>query len=373
MATKKTAPEAARPMEDVLTSIANLGGFDNTESMLAKIAREQALGTKGSMFNDILYGFNRTTQGYSIPRNTDMQGLTFFTRPNLNLSYDNIAQVRSLTPLLSRDAMTYQRVIQALLDPRGTRRQRDTPLINSNLPFIALLSNSVVSCSGWPDLRANAYSTNEGMAQETWMMNDKLIEHYGRFDLTVNFQNMLGDPITLLFFTWLTYMGAVYTGRMVPYPETLIENEIDYMTRIYRLVLDYSGTYVQKWAATGAAMPVSIDIGNSFNFSRDSPFTDSADQVQVPFACIGAMYNDPIILHEFNRVVTDFQPKMVSPQDWYVQIKGEERKLFNFNGYPRINLITNELEWWVEKDLYVAYRKGTIDTSTLSGVQVSSL
>lgn len=349
-----------QPMNAVLSSIASLGGFDNTESMMARVAREMALGTKGSLFSDILYGINRHTQGYSVPNNTDMQGLTFFTRPNLNLSYDNIAQVRNLTPLMSREVKTYQRAIRALLDYKGALNGQDSPLIDNELPFIALLSNSVVSCSGWPDLMANAYNTNEGMARETWMMNDKLIEHYGRFDLSVNFQNMLGDPITLLFFVWLMYMGAVYTGKMTPYPESLIENEIDYMTRIYRLVLDYSGTYVQKWAATGAAMPTSINIGSAFNFSRDTPFTDELAQISVPFACIGAMYNDPIVLDEFNKTVQTFNPKMASPQSYYKKITNEERKLFNFNGFPRINLISNELEWWVDKEVYAAYRRGIL-------------
>lgn len=360
MATSGKTLAEARPMEQVLASIANLGGFDSTDSMLERIAREQALGTKGALFNDILYGINRRTQGYSIPNNTDMQGLTFFTRPNLNLSYDNIAQVRTLTTLMSRRSDTYQRAVRVLLDRKSDSNNLSSALVDDKLTFIALLSNAVVSCSGWPDLRANAYNTNEGMAQEVWMMNDKLIDHHGRFDLTVNFQNMLGDPITLLFFSWLTYMGAVYTGRMVPYPESLVENEIDYMTRIYRFVLDYSGTYIQKWAATGAAMPVSIDIGNSFNFSRDTPFTESNDQIQVPFACIGAMYNDPILLDEFNHSVMMSNPKMEFPHDHYVKITGDERKLFNFNGYPRVNLITNELEWWVDKELYKAYRRGTL-------------
>lgn len=361
---------ALKPLEAVIASIAQAGGFANSEAVMQSLARGQALGTKGSIFNDILYGINRSTQGNSVPSNSDMQGLTFFTRPALNLTYDNVALVRELTPLLSRQSLTYQSAIRNLLDPRN--KDVKSELIDDKLPFMALLSNSVVSCSGWPDLRANAYNTAEGIAQEVWMMNDKLVAHHGRFDLTVNFQNMLGDPITLLFFVWLVYMGNVYTGVMVPYPSALVNNEIDYMTRIYRLVLDYSGTYVQKWAATGVAMPTGIDIGNSFNFSRDTPFNESNQQVQIPFACIGAMYNDPIVLDEFNKCVELSNPKMQNPAEHYVEITGPERQLFNFNGYPRIDLNTNKLQWWIEKDTYAAYRKGTLNPQP-SSTQASRL
>lgn len=272
---------------------------------------------------------------------------------------------------MSREPLSYQRAIRSLLDTQGALAGAGTPLVDEKLAFMAILTNSVVSCTGWPDLMLNAYNTSEGMAREVWMMNDKLIEHYERFELTVNFQNMLGDPITLLFFSWLVYIGSVYTGRMVPYPDSLIDNEMDYFTRIYRLVLDFSGTYVQKWAATGAAMPTSINIGQHFNFNRDTPYSEDLAQVQIPFACVGAMYNDPIVLDEFNKAVIMFNRKMEFPKDHYTKLTKEDRMLFNFNGYPRIDLNTNELEWWVDKDLYSSYKKGTLAPSNVSATQAS--
>lgn len=351
------------PMDSVMNTIAKSGGFDNAESMLSRIAREQALGSKDSLFNDILRGINRATQGFSIPNNTDMQGLTFFTRPNLNLSYDNIAQVRTLTALMSREPNSYARVIRTLLDRKLASTGITTNLVDDKLTFIALLTNSVVSCTGWPDLMLNTYATSEGMAREVWMMNDKLIDHYEMFTLNVNFQNMLGDPITLLFFSWIVYIGSVYTNKMLPHIESLLDNEIDYMTRIYRLVLDYSGTYVQKWAATGAAFPTAINIGQHFNFDRSTPYTEDLAQIQIPFSCVGAMYNDPIVLDEFNKAQILANPKMAFPQDHYKKLAAGERALFNFHGYPRINLDTNELEWWVDKEVYNEYRKGSLGST----------
>jgi hypothetical protein len=251
-----------------------------------------------------------------------------------------------------------------MLDPIGSRIREPAGkgLIDNRQAFLPLLSNSLVSMSGWPDLVANAYSSPEGMAKETWMMNDSIVKVNGRFDLNCSFQNMLGDPITLLFQAWLTYMGAVYLGTMSPYIISLIENEIDYMTRVYRFVLDYSGRFIQKWACCGVAMPTSLNIGSSFDMDRANPFSTSVDQVSMSFACIGAEYNDPVILDDFNKTVITQNARMAdgARQEDYVKIPRDERNLFNYNGYPRVNLKNNELEWWIDKDIYAAYKKGDI-------------
>lgn len=357
----------------VVGDIAANAGFDDANSLLSRIAREQAYGSRGSIFSDIFYGLNRRQQGNAVPNNSDIQGLTFFTRPNLNLSYDNVAQVRSLTPLLSREVNTYQRAIRTILDPvgeAGDRWSRDVPgrgvvspnLVDSLSPFIPVLSNSLISCSGWPDINLSVYNTPEGVSKESWMMIDGKAEINGRFDLSCTFQNMLGDPITLLFFAWMTYMSAVYTNRMTPYPHILIENEIDYMTRVYRFVLDYSGRFIQKWAATGASIPYSLTIGAAFNFSRDTPYSEENNQIGIPMACVGAMYNDPIVLEEFNLLQLMFNPDMADDRrsQKYQKLAPSERALFNYNGYPRVNLKTNELEWWVDKEVYNASLKGSL-------------
>lgn len=331
--------------------------FEDVGEWLRKIGREQGLGTRDSIFHDVLYGINRRMQGDTVPGNTDVQGLTFFTRPDLNLTYDNVSQVRTMTHLLTTEENSYQRAIRVLLDPVSSK-DFPTNLVDDKLGFIALLSNATISCSGWPDLTLNPYSSPEGMAKETWIMNDKIIEHYEMFTLTLSFQNMRGDPIGLLFLMWLTYISSVYRGVMVPHPHSLINNEIDYMTRIYRLVLDKSGRFVQKWAACGAAFPTAINTGQSFNFSRDTPYNSELDQINVPFTAVGAMYNDPILLREFNLVTLRSNEELEkSPQD-FVVINNSDKKLMNYNGYPLINERTNELNWYIHKQTYENYLKG---------------
>lgn len=364
-------------MRQILSGVAQRGGFDNPEGIITRLTRDQGMGDKYSIFSDTLFGYNKRIQGNIAPANTDLQGLTFFTRPNLNLSYDNVAQIRSLTPLLSSEINTYQRAVRVMLDVDGARlgSVRAETLFDHQQAFLPLLTNTITSISGWPDILLNAYSTPEGMMKESWMMNDSISSINGRFDLSCTFQNMLGDPISLIFYSWLTYMGAVYTGKMVPFPYCLVENEIDYMTRIYRLVLDHSGRFVQKIACCGVAMPVSLGIGSSFNYNRESLYNEDLHQITVNFACLGAWYNDPIIIEEFNRSVSSryFNPGMADGDRTknFVQVPHAERMLFNYRGYPWIGS-NNELQWWLPREEYESIRKGNIASNTTTNAAAAA-
>ena len=71
------------------------------------------------------------------------------------------------------------------------------------------------------------------------------------------------------------------------------------------------------------------------------------------------MYNDPILMVEFNEVVTMFNPLMAdnTRKTHYVKLSLRERMFLNFKAYPRINIHTSELEWWTSKKNYATYTK----------------
>jgi len=355
-----------------MDSVATQRGFKDHKEWFSKISMENALGSPDSIFHDVLFGINRRIRGDVVPANNDLQGLTLFTRPNLNLTYDNISQVRVMTHLMTEEPLSFQRAVRVLLDTTQSvegwgegKKKISTSLVDEKLPYIAMLTNAIVSCSGWPDLSLNPYVSPEGMMKESWIMNNKVMECYEHFTLSCGFQNMRGDPVSLLFLMWETYMSAVYTGKMVPYPQMLVDNEIDYMTRIYRLILDKTGTYVQKWASIGAGFPVSNNSGAAFNFSRDQPFTTELDQIQVNFSCVGAIYNDPITLEELNLTtvaLNDILRDSVYGRDkTYIPIPAEYIKLFNYRGYPIVDLKTNRLQWYVHRQWIEDYKRGVTD------------
>lgn len=298
-----------------------------------------------------------------------MQGLTFFSRPNLNLSYDNIMAYRQLSVLASDNPRSYSRIIRRMLWPDSYESdiKKDNTIFDNRQAFMPLLSNALTNMSGWPDLTLHAYSTSEGMAKESWMMNDTIAEINGRYSLDCTFENTLGDPISLTLFAWLLYIGGVYIGTKIqPAGYSIVQNEMDYNTRIYRFVMDWSGRYIQKWAACGAGFPAGLSMGSAFNYSRDNPYNESQKSIQTTFECTVAEYNDPITLWEFNKLVVMFNPDMGDGvrQNNMVKISAEQRKLLNYKGFPFINLAANnELEWWMDKSEYETVTKGNFNAT----------
>lgn len=335
--------------------------FINTRQILDIVAQTSGLGTLSSNYAELLSGFNHRSIASIVPINTENSGITFFTRPNLNLSGDNLAQERLLTPLLTNNVMTYQRVIRAMLDPVGNvfdqthTRKITTPLFDEKQAFMPLLTNGLKSLTGWPDIAMDTFTSKEGLLRENWAMADGTHKTYTVFDLNATFRNYGGDPISLLLTVWLVYMSSIHREAMVPYLKSIVLNRVDYQTRIYRFTLDPSRTRIQKWASAMGCFPTGVPIGSAINFSDQDPYTsDNATDVSTSFKAQGAEYMDPIILNEFNETVTLFNPGMDEDlrAGTYQKIPYEFLKLFNYQGYPYINILTNELEWWVAKDLY---------------------
>lgn len=334
----------------------NIQNIQKALDQVATISRTTGYGNLATAITNSFRGINFRGVGNPVPLNTDQHGFTFFTRPCLNLSYDNISSDRRFTPLLTGLQNSLQRVIRCYLDPRAAFENNIvTPIVDNNLPFIPILSNNLISMAGWPDVTMESYTSKSGVQNEAYSMVDGTSRIYNTWDTTCNFRNLKGDPITLLFMIWVYYSSKVYMGEFTPYPDMIMENEIDYMTRIYRFTLDQSRQFVSK-VATTVAYPTVVPIGASFNFSEDHPFVRDIDQLSIQFRCIGAEYNDPICIYEFNSLVEMFQPSMTDGTrlSQFKKLSLTERSFFNYNGYPWIDPDTNEFQIWLPMDQYTA-------------------
>lgn len=347
--------------------IVNKGGIAGSEELVRSVSQTSGYGQLKSAATAVFFGHNHRGAGNPIPINTDQYGMTFFTRPRLNLSYDNITRDRTLAPMMTMRKASIPRAIRAYLDPVGAlvgqtyrggvkgaagSMPYPSPLVDPYNAFIPILENNLISLSGWPDPYVDTYTTRSGVYQEEWSMIDGFAKFYKKFDLSANFRNIVGDPISYLFHVWTQYAALVHEGVLDPRPESILENEIDYNTRVYRLVLDPQRRYVQKIAACGAAFPVSNSLGAHFNFDESKTYNGDIDQISVSFQCMGAIYMDPILIKEFNDTVSLFNPSMRDNRRSSVYVKLEPRwkPLFNYLGYPRIDPLTMELEWWVTRE-----------------------
>lgn len=351
------------------------------------ISRQNGLGELSIANSLMARGFNHRGLGNPVTTNLDNNGMVFFTRPNLNLSEANLLTKRVLSVLTTTNEYSIPRMIRAYLDPRGNgtpdiprgaKRHNEgalctTPLVDRNSPFIPLLTNNLLSLNGWKDIDMDSYTSPEGKARQTFSQIDSIGEILDSFTLTANFRNVPGDPITLMILTWLLYSGWVYRGDLMPYPESALEEEADYNTRIYRLVLDPSRRYVQKIACCGVSYPTAISIGASMNFNAEKPYMDDTAQITVPFRATGALYNDPIIIYWFNKITFNFCPllkeSVAGRSTAFVKMPFDSSNDYNYRGLPHINEETLELEWWLPaaEQSYFNALKGAdaqLDTTT---------
>lgn len=336
------------------------------------------VGSLERAIGDNLYGINQNQVPSAVPSNKDIYGLTFFVRPQLNLQTDNIRNERLFYPLLTDNSTSMQRFVRCMLDPRlmeGYGRGKvvippiSCPFVDNQQAFIPILTNDLLSISGWPDVVVPYYKSDRGLYQESYMQADGVVKNYENFSMTASFRNTRGDPIIYLFYIWLHYQALVFEGILMPYPDFITENELDYNTRIYRLVLDSSKTYVKKIAACGVAAPVSVPTGSFFDYTADKPYNDQNKEISIQFECLGAVYQDDYLIRAFNKTVATFNPGMRDSNRTKVMTKVPKvvLGLFKNRGYARINPNNYELEWWVDKSFF------TLRTQAFLGDQASEL
>lgn len=234
-------------------------------------------------------------------------------------------------------------------------KPKSCPFVDEHLAFIPLLTNTIKSLKGWPDPVLPNFTSKEGVRKEQWGIGDGTMEIYNAFDLDAQFRNIRDKPTLLLFETWVRYISLVFEGMMDPYFDFLIENEIDYNTRIYRLVLDESKTFVKMISACGAAFPMAIGIGSYFDYDDEQKYNTSNRDLSIRFQCFGAMYNDDILVKEFNETVGIFNPAVKAMlrnrgNDSLVEIPNNLLHLFNNRGYPVIDPATMQLKWFINKN-----------------------
>lgn len=358
----------------------------NFKSFLEFYQLTQPTGAPQRGLTDNLYGINHQNVKNFLPESRDSVGLTFFTRPQLNMGDINLRNERMLYNLLTTESKSVYRYVRMMLDPRlGTGNNKlSCPLIDNQLAFIPVLTNNLISVSGWPDITLDVHNSKSGVRREVHSMVDSPIDIYYDFDINCTFKNVKEDPLFALFITWGIYMSRVFDGAMSPYLDFITENELDYNTRIYRLILDESRTYVKKIAATGASFPVNVPVGKFFDYNDSTPYSEQNKTIDITFKCNGANYMDPVLIYEFNKTVGIFNPDMreenrstreiinrildrapfgmsgsdvrnfnsygSTPSSNMVKIPISLIDKFNFRGYPRINPDTSELEWWVNKN-----------------------
>lgn len=336
-----------------------------------QIVKNTGLSPRDQAVSETFRGLNITGRNNAVPLNTENHGYTFFTRPYLNLSEQNCMVDRRLQMLLNPNPQSIERRVRAYLDPELHRTMGYDwcPGVDPLNPFIPLLSNNLISLTGWEDFTLNLGTTTPGVYRDAMSYVDDVPYQFGTYDLQMTCRNIDGDPITWMMYMMETYMGLSREGRIMPYPNLLLLNEYDANVRVYRLVMDSTRTYVQRMAAPGAALFMNAPTGQGLNFTGDgseTPYQVVSEQLNFSIRCMGLTIYDYILIYEFNELVQEFNPAMKDDQRGTatVKLKKNEINWFNFEAYPYINVAAhNELEWHVLRSEYNAKLGGNLTRS----------
>lgn len=334
--------------------------------IISEGSRRAGFGSIESIVQNTLYGLNHRQIGPSdLPIVKDGIGYSFFTKPLMNLAKDNVSASRTMAYLGNDDPESIGCAIKAMLSAKPDKGLPWYPIddrtsnirskyIDDKQAFIPMLSRCLVSITGFPDKTLDTYTTAEGLGKSSIAMADSRPDNYGVYNLTATFRNIEGDMLTSFFNAWFEYMARVSSGSLIPYLDMMIDFEKDYEMRVYRIIPDASGEYCTKIAAPAAMFIDAVDIGAAFNMAVDKPFIDANDEISIPFKAQQIHYNDPILIREFNTLVSDFNSSMHDDvrQNEMVLVRGVEKDICNSYLFMHINEDTKKISWWTPKAKY---------------------
>ena len=322
------------------------------------VFKTTGMGPISNALGNHFHGINHQQTGTLIPHNNDHIGLTFFTKPTLNLSDNVIVGVRQLAGLLTNNQNSIQRAVRCMLDPRLALNTDKYPCpLNDHLQaFIPLLTNSLLTMSGMQSVAMRTYTAPSGRMREEFTMIDDTPFNYTAFDIQASFKNTQGNALLLLFWTWMLWSGLSYLSAnyVIRYMEDNLSNRIVYTTRIYRLLMDPGKRFVTGIWAPHYAFPTSLEVGSLYAYDYEKPLNTAAKTMDVTFRCVGNIFNDDLLIQQFNQTVWMMNPNMHDDVRNKVMVKVplHALRVFNHKGYARINPKTYELEWYVTKETY---------------------
>lgn len=309
-----------------------------------------------------MHGINITGASTINSYEPDYNELVFFVRPKFNMKASNLQNDRRLSNMLTEDSNSIGSYIRCLLDYRLMSNEKINPLMLDNeLPFISLFTNELITLTGWPDNILPTYVTSAGRMGEQYIQPDGQAEYHGKFELQAKFKRVPGNVASRLLDTWVMMMSLQVQSKVRPYFRDSLDGVRNFDTRIYHLVLDSTKRLVVSIAATGISIPTVTSKGGMHDYNRNKKAVSK--EFDIKFESIGAYYDDPILIDEFNMTTARLNPgirKMLGGKKHNMfKVPYRYQNIVKNHGYPIIDIETMELNIWINKDseLYNKYFK----------------
>lgn len=316
------------------------------------LARSSGLGSRHAVTQTVLSKHDRFGSA-PIQINSEMVGLTFFSKPRLNMTTTSLRQDPQLAMMDTLDPMSLMFALRCNLDTvfatsTGRSAADTSPWVNTESPFNIPLGNMLVGMSGWPDYNVEYETTEAGYFSEDMTMVRGSDRGRRTYDIQCTFRDIQGGYLMAYFYYWLHAMALQMEGSIVAYPDDREANRLNYTVSIYRFVMDPSMRTIVKWAKATGCYPASIPIGDVFNFGPGDSFIHTSQQFTVPFVVNNVTYMDPRHLQAFNTLVQRYAGTNFAS----ARTAAPATAMYNFAGLPYIDLYngTNELMFLAKKD-----------------------
>ena len=291
--------------KETLDKINNL---NNYKDYINTMHRSAASGGYFNQFQTFYTGFDKFNRSL-LPPNAVHSGLTFITRPKLNLTSGSLRQSSKMIALDTTNTSDVQHMIRCLLDTKFSEDDSSaskSPLLNTDNPFNTPLCNALVGISGWPDIVIESNTTEGGFHGENQTFaigGDNLNKTY---DLTLTFKDPQGGAIAAMMDFWLEYIRCVSRGIMVAYKDDIDALRLNYTVSIYRFLLDPTRKLIVGYSKATGTYPTSIPIGGMFNVNEGEVTVSTVGKFSIPWKANKIEYNKPEIISDFNRLAKKY-------------------------------------------------------------------
>jgi hypothetical protein len=318
-----------------------------------------------------LRGFRILGKGpVMMPLSNNTIGLMFITRPQLNLTDDNIKRSERLISLYGVSPNSIGAYIRSMLDERYGNSIY-CPFINNKLPWITCLTEYLKISTGFSDLQAKIDTSEPGLREQVYQRVASKIEENGQYTMTQTYNNPAPGVIPELFRIWGDYYSEVRSGDRQCYPRDkyLMGNRIDYDCRIYHLIMNKDTEYLEHIFATIQSIPSTYPAGSIANIDNTSNSLrgEGQDDFSIQFSSVGMRFNEWGLIQSFNEHQYMYNPalKPGSRESNYRELKTEEYIAYGYAAYPLLLPKINEdkslgsvnnkrtgikMTWWVEKN-----------------------
>lgn len=188
---------------------------------------------------------------------------------------------------------------------------------NFTSPFIPLLSNCCVSMDGFKDWNIETFSYDSDYFGGSMTVATGQDDVYGPGEASVEFEDIYGGPISILFMIWVDYIVRVSRGTVNPTRQNIINHVLDYTSSIYVFNCDRDGSTIRYFAKLTGCFPISCPLGSFIKFTRE-PNLENVKNISISFKYNRYEPMAPDVISDFNFLsMQEFAKKPANDYESY--------------------------------------------------------